>query len=358
MNEIVLGITTYNRLDILKKSIASLKSSKIPKNCKIRIYDDCSPDYGREELVELIPEAEVIYIQSQNRGSDGNIWTMYNDFVQRNKSGDVLVNCDSDLIYNNNWLYDALEALKKTDGVLSVFNTNNHQVINDLGEFVSKKDIGSAGTLFKYEIVQSIIDRFPDICLSAFDYKWCDFLQKKGIQLLCTRESLVQHIGIDGFNSDISSFDYGIGFKVDTRDNGQIINDIIENYVKSTKKNARRFWYALFPFNLIDRNSKIVLYGAGEVAKDYLHQIKCNKYCEIVAVIDTYHAGENIILGKNDAITIASIDYLIHNDNFDKIVISVRDQDIASCIKDVILSYNPSVASKLVYAGQECIIRL
>ena len=359
MNEIVLGITTYNRLDILKKSIMSLKSSKLPKNCKFRIYDDRSTDYGIDQLKEIFPEAEVIYIQNSNRGSDGNIWTMYNDFVQRNHAGDIFVNCDSDLIYRNDWLYNAVESLKKTDGILSVFNTSSHHSIEDIGEFIEKEDIGSAGTLFEYEIVRLIIDRFPDICLSAFDYKWCTFLKEKGIRLFCTRRSLVQHIGIDGFNSDISSFDFGTGFEVDTCINGQIINDVIEDYIlKISMGKTRKFWYALFPFHLIDKGSRIVLYGAGNVAKNYLRQIECNNYCKVVAVLDTNRVGESIILNKDETISIEAIDYLRQNDGYDKIVISVRDEEVANSIKNDILLRDISLASKLVHAGQESIIRL
>lgn len=359
MSEIVLGITTYNRLDILKKSISSLKSSKLPKNCRFRIYDDHSTDYSINQLKEILPEAEVIHIQDQNQGSDGNIWTMYNDFVMRNEGGDVFVNCDSDLIYKSDWLYEAIEALKKTDGVLSVFNTGNHRSIAESDEFVEKEDVGSAGTIFVYEIARLIIERFPSICLSAFDYKWCDFLREIGIRLLCTRRSLVQHIGIDGFNSDISSFDFGTGFEVDTCVNGQIINDVIEDYVLSRiKKNSRRFWYAMFPFHLIEKDSMIVLYGAGEVAKDYLRQIECDNYCKVVAVIDTNHVGESININKNEIIKIEAIDYLKQYDAYDKIVISVRDEETANSIKNSILSKVSYVASKIVYAGQGSIIRL
>ena len=359
MSEIVIGITTYNRLDILKKSIASLKSSKLPENCRFRIYDDHSTDYGINQLKNILPEAEVIHIQDQNQGSDGNIWTMYNDFVKRNESGDVFVNCDSDLIYKSDWLYEAIEALKKTDGVLSVFNTRNHRSITEFDEFIEKEDIGSAGTIFDYETARLIIERFPDICLSAFDYKWCDFLRERGIRLLCTRSSLVQHIGIDGFNSDISTFDFGTGFEVDTCVNGQIINDVIEDYdLKSNKKNSRRFWYAMFPFHLIEKGSRIVIYGAGEVAKDYLRQIECDNYCKVVAVLDTNRAGERINLNKNEITTIKAIDYLKQYDDYDKIVISVRDEETANSIKNSILSKVSSVASKIVYAGQGNVIRL
>ncbi|MBQ9590191.1 MAG: glycosyltransferase family 2 protein [Butyrivibrio sp.] len=359
MSEIVLGITTYNRLDTLKKSIVSLKSSKLPENCKFRIYDDHSTEYGIDQLKEIFPEAEVIYIQEQNQGSDGNIWTMYNDFVRRNKSGDIFVNCDSDLIYKKDWLYEAIKALKKSDGVLSVFNTGYHRTIAESEEFFEKEDIGSAGTVFDYEIVRMIIKKFPNIYSSAFDYKWCSFLRERGIRLLCTRRSLVQHIGIDGFNSDISSFDFGTGFEVDTCVNGQIINDVIEDYVlKNRNRNPRRFWYALFPFHLIEKDSRIVLYGAGDVAKDYLRQIECDNYCKVVAVLDTNRAGESINLNKNDNITIETMEYLKYSDEYDKVVISVRDEETANSIKDSILSKISSLASKVVYAGQGSIIRL
>ena len=61
---------------------------------------------------------------------------------------------------------------------------------------------------------------------------------------------------------------------------------------------------------------------------------------------------------KNDNITIETMEYLKYSDEYDKVVISVRDEETANSIKDSILSKISSLASKVVYAGQGSIIRL
>ena len=42
---ITIGITTYNRLDVLKKMAKSLYKSDLLGQCNIRVYDDASSEY-------------------------------------------------------------------------------------------------------------------------------------------------------------------------------------------------------------------------------------------------------------------------------------------------------------------------
>jgi len=44
--------------------------------------------------------------------------------------------------------------------------------------------------------------------------------------------------------------------------------------------------FYMFPYEKIEKNSKVVFYGAGMVAKSYYKQIVTNQYCDIVAVAD------------------------------------------------------------------------
>ncbi len=355
MNKIVLGITTYNRINILKRSIESLRDSELPDNCVFRIFDDNSDEYGRKDLEELCPEAEYIHIQEKNMGADRNSWIMYKDFLEKNEGGDLLVNCDSDLIYKVNWLQEALKYIEETGGILSVFNTLNHESLEARGLLVEKKDIGCAGTIMSYSIVKKIISAFPEVYKGGFDYSWSNMLRKIGIRLWSTKNSLVQHIGITGFNSDINSFDYGMGFKVDSIKNGQVINDVVEEFsTRCRTKEERRFWYALFPFSSVQAADRIVLYGAGKVAGDYIRQLSVTQFCEVAAVIDKNRAGETFTGG----IGIQSIDFLKNYDAYDKIVISVRNEDVAKSIKNDIQQFEPSVCSRIVFSGEDSIVRL
>lgn len=89
----------------------------------------------------------------------------------------------------------------------------------------------------------------------------------------------------------------------------------------------------LFPFEHVRKNSKIVIYGAGEVGVEYLYQIQMTNYCELVAILDrnylehdsfscTVLPPEEIVNLDYDVVVIAmktgrNIDEIVHflNDN-------------------------------------------
>ena len=73
----------------------------------------------------------------------------------------------------------------------------------------------------------------------------------------------------------------------------------------------------IFPFDKVKPNSKIVLYGAGEVGKAYWKQIKENNYCEIIMWIDKNYQDMG-----NNVYNIQNIN-LIHEKTFDYLVIAI-----------------------------------
>lgn len=87
----------------------------------------------------------------------------------------------------------------------------------------------------------------------------------------------------------------------------------------------------LFPFSLVPKNSRIILYGAGNVGKDFYLQLrmiaKSECYCEIVAWVDR---AFSIYQMK------PPFDYVenILNHSFDYVVIAVRNPQTAQDIKN------------------------
>ena len=41
-----------------------------------------------------------------------------------------------------------------------------------------------------------------------------------------------------------------------------------------------------FPFNEVKNNSKIIIYGGGDVGRQYLRQILCSNYCHCLFIAD------------------------------------------------------------------------
>ncbi len=86
----------------------------------------------------------------------------------------------------------------------------------------------------------------------------------------------------------------------------------------------------IFPYKLVDKNSKIILYGAGKVGQSYYEQIKKNGYCDIVAWVDRNACKEN----KN----IISLTEIIGLE-YSQIVIGIKSKEIADeIINDLIMS--------------------
>lgn len=276
-----IGVTTHNRLDIVKKMARSFYESERPYPYAIRIYDDASTEYDEETLREIFPDAVTIVRHPEQLGADANMGYMYRDFLQYD--GDFLVNADSDILFCKRWMQRAMELLPETDGVLSMLRSAVHPAIREGGCFCENEVIGAAGTILSRAVVQKIMKSDLDTSRSL-DWQWCAALRGMGIRILTTRESLVQHIGLTGQNSTLADTAYGEGFCVDTLANGQAINDVLSDAINHGVR--RKANYYLFPFGNVLKGSRIVLYGAGRVGSEYLKQIQHTGYAEVVAVID------------------------------------------------------------------------
>ena len=42
----------------------------------------------------------------------------------------------------------------------------------------------------------------------------------------------------------------------------------------------------LFPFEFVEKGSKIVIFGAGKVGQNYIQQLNLSNYCKLLFVVD------------------------------------------------------------------------
>lgn len=90
--------------------------------------------------------------------------------------------------------------------------------------------------------------------------------------------------------------------------------------------------YYLFPFNLVEPDARILLYGAGKAGKNYLNQIRCTGYCTIVCVVDKNYSKIHI-----DGMDVVSPE-VIKNYEYDCIVLSQIDDDVKEAIEEELVS--------------------
>lgn len=219
--KITVGITTYNRKNILK-IFSLLLSKQIFENINIRIYDDHSSEYNEEFLREVFPYAKEIIRRDKNFKADKNMYYMYKDFLKT--KDDYLLQLDSDMLIGTNFFKNILilcDEIIKEEGVYSLYNSNNHEYsiknIKNIEEefFYLKKHIGGACVLFPRKVIEKIIDNIEieNQDYSNFDWRWSKYLFENNIPIYVSKNSYVQHIGMGGQNNScIKNLDIGENF--------------------------------------------------------------------------------------------------------------------------------------------------
>lgn len=87
-----------------------------------------------------------------------------------------------------------------------------------------------------------------------------------------------------------------------------------------------------FPASLIKENSKVILYGAGKVGKEYVEQNEINNYCHIIKWVD--RRFEYIVYKDYK---IESPDSILHSD-FDYVIIAIDIFEAAMKVKEYLLN--------------------
>jgi len=227
--KITFGVCTYNRKEILVRSAKSLCAIDGIEKVNIRVYDDHSSDLNTDELQSLLPNAKSIIVRLQNFGADMNTALMFEEFLTT--GDDYLVIADADLIYRTDCLKIIEELIPETDGFFSLFNTPAHPTKRVISSSLVEKDyVGAAGCCIHRSLIYKIKKQVEDT-KSFFDWKFCDCLRNNGIRILTAKDSIVQHIGGSGQNSQYIYFDYGIGFRCDSLENAQCIEDLFETHM-------------------------------------------------------------------------------------------------------------------------------
>ena len=100
--------------------------------------------------------------------------------------------------------------------------------------------------------------------------------------------------------------------------------------------------FFLFPYDCVKEGSKVIIYGAGKVGRDYVWQLERTNYCKVLAVVDTNFQGKS---GCESPERLRKVDY-------DYILCAVGTDDLYEAIKKIIYNIDLSLAGKLVYVGR------
>ena len=80
-----------------------------------------------------------------------------------------------------------------------------------------------------------------------------------------------------------------------------------------------RYGY-VFPYDKIKKGSQIIIWGAGEVGRQYWYQIEQTEYCEVIAFIDKGVRDENRLMEVKPVESL--IDYTV-----DYVLLAISDSE-------------------------------
>lgn len=119
-----------------------------------------------------------------------------------------LCNLDSDVIVKKKWLNvlkNTYKMSKKTFKIATGFNTKNHKTIMRMPKHILKFDIGGINMFFNYQTYTQIIKFYLNTIL--WDYVVCEKIRRVGGDIICSKPSVVQHIGKEGLWSNGKKYD-------------------------------------------------------------------------------------------------------------------------------------------------------
>ena len=212
---LTIGITTFNRRRVLERVAQSLARVDGLQHAHVWIVDDCSDEFDAELLHRLFPYAEVFRASTHSGGADQAMVRLFERFVT-NGSG-FLLNLDADLLVSSDLVDRCLRIIASAatttrPGLYSLFNTASHPAIGSDGEFLLKRSVGAAGTLWEHGLLAEVLRNVP--VSRKFDWDWSAYLTRQSIPIRVTRQSHVQHIGRIGQHSrSLAGMDHGLAFE-------------------------------------------------------------------------------------------------------------------------------------------------
>lgn len=125
-------------------------------------------------------------------------------------------------------------------------------------------------------------------------------------------------------------------------------DDHKQQYVKKAEKDFQMAQYSLFPFNKVPGGSRVVLYGAGVVARDFIAQISALSYCTILFSVarnwEKVHTIQNIPVHSPSKLADEGAEY-------DCIVVAAKERFFESIRHD--LSHHGIDMRKVVFSQNE-----
>lgn len=205
--EIGLIVMTYNRPKYLTRTLRSLRKSDL-SDTVLLFVDDVSDDPKTRRLIEQFSHSQAPIVRIWRTEKDGvkmheNLQFAW-EWLLANVSCRYLCHLDPDVLVRPHWLQTLRqlhESLRpQTNLMVTGFNAVMHDRLETHADHHIKKSIGGINMFFDVALYQEIVKPVFAKLEWGLDWDWllCNAMTEKGYPILCTRPSVIQHIGRNG----------------------------------------------------------------------------------------------------------------------------------------------------------------
>jgi glycosyltransferase involved in cell wall biosynthesis len=203
-------IPTYNRLDMIKKTLDSLFKTNL-QNTLLFIIDDNSNKETKDFIKEyncLIHTVKLF--KKENKLMHDSFVMGFDNAIKNYPSIEYLITLDSDTIHKPNWLlklHELYNTINNKNSIITGFNTLNHKITKSFKNYHMKHSIGGINMFFHKDFY---IEHIRPILISVkkgWDWQVVFHCWNKEFRMYCTKPSVIQHIGNIGLHSKNGKYD-------------------------------------------------------------------------------------------------------------------------------------------------------
>jgi glycosyltransferase involved in cell wall biosynthesis len=215
-----LVVSAFNRPEYLSDTLQELQAKSFGNHFELEVIliDDHSEEEARRLVDSFHLDGCLLFKVRMPRNSGISKVLTLGWGLLSSRGCDFLCNLDSDVALKDGWLEELLKTyqtarsqLKVNNLIVTGFNTKNHPVRAEYPSFLVKDSVGGINLFFPTPLYRVCIAK----ALASnwfWDWEVCKLSQMKKIPLVCTRPSVIQHMGAIGVNSEEGNHDYAEDF--------------------------------------------------------------------------------------------------------------------------------------------------
>lgn len=211
-------IPIFNRPEYVNKCFSTLKKSNL-NGLAIILVDDNSNNITKD-IIKNFSHPNIVHkiFKPSNKGMHDSFIKGFDYLLNNHNTIEYLITLDSDTIHKPNWFQEMLHIYKKysinNNIIVTGFNTvPSHKILETNEDHHIKKSCGGVSMMFNKGMYNEFIKNSFLRTKNGWDWDVMKHCETKNIPIICTKPSVIQHIGVRGIHSSYDGkYDIAIDF--------------------------------------------------------------------------------------------------------------------------------------------------